>query len=409
MVTSVPGHRALVGHCVNALPLRVVCSGQVLFGEFLKTVKRQMLDAYEHQEMTYGSLLQVLRLSRDPSRAPIIPILFNLDCALTGFQLGQLNSEIEEVTRSSLVFDISVNIVDQGPELNIGWEYNTDLFDAATIRRWIGHYRTILESIMKEPAQKIDALPLLDADERSQILAKWNQTTADYPRDKTVSILFEEQAARIPDAIAVEFGSDRLTYRELDHRAKVLASELQKRGLKPEALVGLYVDRSLEMVVGLLGIMKAGGAYVPLDPSFPKDRLAFMAADAQIPILVTQQRLVHELPEHQAQVVCVDALDLSQTTLPHLSESSASALAYVLYTSGSTGQPKGVQISHRALVNFLCSMRREPGLREEDVFLAITTLSFDIAGLEIFLPLITGARVVIAPRDVTLDGPLWRT
>ena len=160
------------------------------------------------------------------------------------------------------------------------------------------------------------------------------------------------------------------------------------------------------MVVGLLGIMKAGGAYVPLDPSFPKDRLAFMAADAQIPILVTQQRLVQELPEHQAQVVCVDALDLAQSTLPHLSESSASALAYVLYTSGSTGQPKGVQISHRALANFLCSMRREPGLREEDVFLAITTLSFDIAGLEIFLPLITGARVVIAPRDVTLDGPL---
>ena len=406
VVTSVPGHRALVGHCVNTLPLRLLCSGPMLFSEFLKAVKRQMLDAYEHQEMTYGSLLPILRLGRDPSRAPIIPILFNLDRALTGFQLGQLKSEVEEVTRSSLVFDISINIVDQGPELNIGWEYNTDLFDAATIRRWIGHYRTILESIMQEPAQNVDALPLLDADERSQVLAKWNQTTADYPRDKTVSILFEEQAARIPDAIAVEFGRDRLTYRELDHRANVLASELQKRGLKPEALVGLYVDRSIDMLVGLLGIMKAGGAYVPLDPSFPKDRLAFMAADAQIPILVTQQRLVHELPEHQAQVVCVDALDLAQSALPHLSASSASALAYVLYTSGSTGRPKGVQISHRALVNFLCSMRREPGLREEDVFLAITTLSFDIAGLEIFLPLITGARVVIAPRDITVDGPL---
>ena len=184
-----------------------------------------------------------------------------------------------------------------------------------------------------------------------------------YPTDKTIHELFEEQVARIPDAIAVEFGRDRLTYRELDHRANVLASELQKRGLKSEALVGLYVDRSIDMLVGLLGIMKAGGAYVPLDPSFPKDRLAFMAADAQIPILVTQQRLVHELPEHQAQVVCVDALDLAQPTVPHLSESSASALAYVLYTSGSTGKPKGVQISHRAVVNFLCSMRHEPGLR----------------------------------------------
>ena len=406
VITSVPGHRALVGHCVNTLPLRVLCSGQMLFSEFLKSVKRGMLDAYEHQEMTYGSLLQVLRLSRDPSRAPIIPILFNLDRAVSGFRLGELKTEVEEVMRSALVFDISVNIVDQGSELNISWEYNTDLFDATTMRRWIGHYRTILESIMREPDQSVEVLPLLDAAERSQVLAKWNQTTAEYPRDKTVSTLFEEQAARIPDAIAVEFGSDHLTYRELDHRANVLASELQKRGLKPEALVGLYVDRSLEMVVGLLGIMKAGGAYVPLDPSFPKDRLAFMAADAQISILVTQERLVHELPEHQAQVVCVDALDLAQSTLPHLAESSASALAYVLYTSGSTGRPKGVQISHRALVNFLFSMQREPGLREEDVFLAITTLSFDIAGLEIFLPLITGARVVIAPRDTTVDGPL---
>ena len=317
VVTSVPGHRALVGHCVNTLPLRLLCSGQVLFSEFLKTVKRQMLDAYEHQEMTYGSLLQILRLSRDPSRAPIIPILFNLDRALTGFQLAGLKSEVEEVTRSSLVFDISINIVDQGPELDIGWEFNTDLFDAATIRRWIGHYRTILESIMQEPDQGVDALPLLDAAERSEVLAKWNQTAADYPRDKTVSTLFEEQAARAPDAIAVEVGGDRLTYGELDHRANVLASELRKKGLKPEALVGLYVDRSLEMVVGLLGIMKAGGAYVPLDPSFPKDRLTFMAADAQIPILVTQERLVHELPEHQAQVVCVDSLDFAQSTLPH--------------------------------------------------------------------------------------------
>ena len=236
---------------------------------------------------------------------------------------------------------------------------------------------------------------------------KWNQTTADYPRDKTISILFEEQAARIPDAIAVEFGSDRLTYRELDHRANVLASELQKRGLKPEALVGLYVDRSLEMVVGLLGIMKAGGAYVPLDPSFPKDRLAFMAADAQIPILVTQQRLVHELPEHQAQVVCVDALDLAQSALPQSIRCRPRRLSLTCSTLPvPPGSPKGSSISHRALVNFLCSMRREPGLREEDVFLAITTLSFDIAGLEIFLPLITGARVVIAPRDITVDGPL---
>lgn len=406
VVTSVPGHRALVGHCVNTLPLRLLCSGKMPFREFLKTVREQMLGAYEHQEMTYGSLLQTLRLSRDPSRAPIIPVLFNLDRAQTGFHLGGLKSEVEEVKRSALVFDIFINIVDQGSELNIGWEYNTDLFDAATTRRWISHYRTILESAMTDPEQGVDILPLVDLVERGRLLAQWNQTKAEYPRNKRVHALFEKQAARVPDAIAVEFGSDTLTYRELDHRANVLASELQKKGLKPEALVGVYVERSLDMVVGLLGIMKAGGAYVPLDPSFPKDRLAFMAADAQLPFLVTQHGLMHELPEHQARVVCVDVLDFAQPASPDLSAASASDLAYVLYTSGSTGRPKGVQISHRALVNFLYSMRREPGLREEDIFLAITTLSFDIAGLELFLPLITGAKVVIAPRDITVDGPL---
>jgi amino acid adenylation domain-containing protein len=227
----------------------------------------------------------------------------------------------------------------------------------------------------------------------------------EYPKNKTIHQLFEHQVTQTPDAIAVEFTSDRLTYRELNHKANVVAGELRRRGCRIETLVGVYVERSLDIVISVLGILKAGGSYVPLDPFFPKERLAFMIEDAGIPLVVTQQHLVQDLPPSKAESICVDGLNYVSISLPaRRSPASSANLAYVLYTSGSTGRPKGVQITHRSVVNFLWAMRQVPGLSADDVLLAVTTLSFDIAGLEIFLPLTVGAKVVIAPQDITVDG-----
>ena len=233
----------------------------------------------------------------------------------------------------------------------------------------------------------------------------WNRTEMEYPKNTIIHGLFEYQVTQTPDAIAVEFNSDRLTYRELNHKANVVAGELRRRGCRIETLVGVCVERSLDMLVSVLGILKAGGSYVPLDPFFPKERLAFMIEDAGIPLVVTQQHLVQDLPPSKAESICVDGLNYVSFSLPaRRSPASSGNLAYVLYTSGSTGRPKGVQISHRSVVNFLWAMRQAPGLRPNDVLLAVTTLSFDIAALEIFLPLTVGAKVVIAPRDITIDG-----
>jgi amino acid adenylation domain-containing protein len=286
-------------------------------------------------------------------------------------------------------------------------EYNTDLFDDATIERMIGHFQTLLTGIVADAARPISQLPILTEAERRQLLIDWNKTAADYAKDKCFHELFEAQVERTPDSIAAVFEDRQLTYRELNARANRLAHYLKTLGVGPDVLVGVFVERSLEMIVALLGVMKAGGAYVPLDPTYPQDRLAFMLEDAGLALLVTQLQLLDLLPRHKARVVCLDAdqTEFAQERADNPTHSSDPAnLAYVIYTSGSTGKPKGVQIPHRALVNFVESMRRRPGISDKDVLLAVTTLSFDIAGLELYLPLTVGARVVIVGREILTDG-----
>src|SRR5262249_13916720 len=233
-----------------------------------------------------------------------------------------------------------------------------------------------------------------------------NQTGRPIP-DQVAAELFQQQAKQTPKAVAIRFEQERLTYRELNLRANRLAHHLGKLGVGPETLVGVYLERSTEMVVALLGILKAGGAYLPLDPAYPQERLAFMLEDSGVKVLLTQQRLLGQLPAHQARTLCLDAdwerISRERAANP-VSKARMENLAYVIYTSGSTGRPKGVEITQRALVNFLHSMRNEPGLGPDDVLVAVTTLSFDIAGLEMFLPLTVGAQVVIAGRDVAADG-----
>ena len=284
--------------------------------------------------------------------------------------------------------------------------YHCGQFDNEAIQRLLGHLQTLLEGLV-DPQQLLSTLPLITAAERHQLLVEWNQTTAGYPQNKCIHQLFEEQVSRTPKAIALVFEEQRITYQDLNQRANRLAHYLQSVGVGPDVLVGICVERSVAMLVGLLGILKAGGAYVPLDPAFPSDRLAYMLSDSQMTVLVAQQALLSILPKHQAQVVCLDtdAAIISQASNQNPSSNvAAEHLAYIIYTSGSTGKPKGVQILQGAATNFLSSMQLQPGLNAQDILLAVTTISFDIAVLELYLPLLIGAQVVLANRSVSTDG-----
>jgi amino acid adenylation domain-containing protein len=269
------------------------------------------------------------------------------------------------------------------------------------------HFQTLLQGIVANPDQRLSRLPLLGQAERHQLLAEWNSTATDYPRDRCVHHLFELRAERTPNATAVVFEDERLTYGELNRRANQLANHLTKLGVGPDVLVGILVERSLEMVVGLLGILKSGGAYVPLDPAYPGDRVAFMLEDSEVPVLLTQRHLLGSVPDSHAKVVVLDSdwkeIAKEEAGNP-VNQVGAKNLAYVIYTSGSTGKPKGVQIPHRAVVNFLTSMSQKPGMTADDRLLAVTTLSFDIFGLEIYLPLSVGASFEIVSREVSSDG-----
>ncbi len=400
----------LIGFFVNMLPLRADFSAKLTVLDLIAQVRRSTLEALSQEELPFEMLVRELKPERNLSHSPLFQVaLMFLQEGHHQLQLPGVSTETNPVSTATAKFDLTLLVRDTKEGLLLWLEYSSDLFAAATANRLLTHLECLLESMVANPNEDVARLNLLPAAERQEILVGWNQTARDYPADKTIHGLFEEQAANTPAAIAVEHGRERVTYADLSRRADALAAEIQKNGGGLETPVGIYVERSVDMVVAVLGTLKAGGFYIPLDPAFPKDRLAYMVADAQIPILITQSRLTSELPEHQAKVIHVDKIAQSASAgngRTSASQGQSTNLAYVLFTSGSTGRPKGVQITHRAVVNFLHSMRQKPGLQAADVLLAVTTLSFDIAGLELYLPLTTGARVVIASRDETIDGAL---
>jgi surfactin family lipopeptide synthetase A len=403
---KLPEVQRLMGFFLNTLLLRTDLSGNPTFRELLGRVREVILEAVAHEDVPFEYLVKELQPRRNLSQNPLFQVLLTLEPPLPVLPSGWTLTQMD-VTVGTSKLDLSLEL-DARPESLIGrFEYNTDLFDAATIAQMVGHWQTLLKAIVTDPTQRVAELPLLTEGERQQLLVGWNATRAAYSEERCVHQLFEEQVERTPDVVAVIYEDAHLTYQELNTRANQLAHQLHQLGVGPQVLVGICVERSLEMVVGLLGILKAGGAYVPLDPTYPHERIAFMLADAQVPVLVTQQHLVKHLPAQQAKVVCLDAdasvLAQRASTNPALVV-SADNLAYVIYTSGSTGRPKGVQVLHRAVVNFLLSMLQQPGLSAEDTLLAVTTLSFDIAALELFLPLIVGAHLVVASREVVADG-----
>jgi len=396
----------LMGFFLNTLALRTDFSDDPTFRELLQRVRRATLDAQAHKDVPFERVVQELHPQRNSAQNPLFQVLFTFEPPLAPLDVQWSMSQLD-IDVGTAKFDLSVELDDR-PEGIIGrFEYNTDLFEEATIARMVAHFQALLEGIVADPSRRVSALPLLTETERHQMLVEWNATEVDYPHEQCFHVLFEEQVVKTPDAIAAVFAGERITYRALDRRANQLAHHLQAHGVGPDALVGICVERSLAMLVGLLAIMKAGGAYVPLDPAYPRARLAFMIADAQVRVLLTEQRVAPELPVGDADVICLDrdwnTIARQPTDAPHVATTPEN-LAYVIYTSGSTGTPKGVMIPHRALVNFLSSMRQQLGINADDVVVSATSLSFDIFGLELYAPLLVGGRVVIVPRDVAKHG-----
>ncbi len=415
LVTGVPaagqpvaGLPDLVGHCVNFLPVRSSHDGDRKFSEYLRSVSSTLMDAYDHQVFSYGSLLKRLPLRRDPGRIPLVAVSFTHS---QEFEEGQikfegLESEYFLNPRGFETFELNMNAREAGGRLEMKCHYNTSLFRAETIRRWLREYETLLRAIAADPEKGIGELEMLPEEEKGRLEA-WNATEAEYPREALAQELFEAQAARTPDRVAVECEGKRLSYGELEGRSNRLARYLRKLGAGAGGLVGLYMDRSVEMVVGLLGILKSGAAYVPLDPSFPRERVGYMLEDSGLKLVVTRGSLVSELPGAGVRAVRVEeeweAIGAEEGSRPESGAKSGDR-AYMIYTSGSTGKPKGVEVLHRGVVNFLCSMMREPGVKETEVMLAVTTLSFDIAVLEVLLPLCVGAKTVVVGRETALSG-----
>ncbi len=400
----------LIGFFVNTLVMRADLSDDPSFGELLDRVRETAMGAYAHQDLPFEKLVEELRPDRDLSRNPLFQVMLVLQNQPTGSQkLGDIDVTPFGAGLPSAKLDITLVASELTNGLRVSIVYSTDLFDATTIDRMLGHFEVLLEGVVEDPATRVLQLPLLTEEEEQKLLVGWNETAAAYPRERCLHELLEAEAQQRPQAIAVEFEGRRLSYAELDARSNQLAHLLRKRGVGADRLVGVCMERSLEMVVALLGILKAGGAYVPLDPAYPSDRIQYVLDDARVMLLLTQESLLASLPPTSAEVHCLDpdwrVLE-AEDSGPVTAEAKPENLAYVIYTSGSTGKPKGVQLEHRSVVNFLCSMQREPGMTTDDVLVAVTTLSFDIAGLELYLPLLTRGKLVVASREATLDGRL---
>ncbi|HEY0603894.1 MAG TPA: amino acid adenylation domain-containing protein, partial [Herpetosiphonaceae bacterium] len=398
----------LIGCFVNMLALRVDLTGNLSFRDLLSRVRGVALGAYAHQDLPFEKLVDALQPERTLHRTPLFQVAFALQ-NVPHSRLKLPNLTIEQIEFDSLAtaeYDLTLYITDSAGSLSGAWEYNPDLFDAATVARLQQHFAVLLEHAIARPEQRIDRLPLLTKIERHTLLHEWSATERSRAHADSFLDCFAAQIERNPDAIAVSFEDAQLTYAQLDRRANQLAHELQRRGVGPDVCVGVCVERSPEMIVGLLAALKAGGAYVPLDPGYPADRLRFMLADTAAPVVLTQQRFVSLLRavsrsgEHAAQVICLDADQAAieqQPAHPPRSAATPEHLAYVIYTSGSTGQPKGAMIQRGSLDNFVTTVTAEYALSPADRALQFTSISWDTSVEEIFPCLTHGAALVLRP------------
>jgi amino acid adenylation domain-containing protein len=399
-----PELKNVVGYFLNSLVLRTRPSSQMRFREFLAQAGDAVVGALSASEVPFDRIVREVQPKRDLGAHPLFQVLFSVQppapVLAEGWDLTQM-----DVAAGTAKFDLYLELEERADGIIGRFLYSTDLFDAPTIRRMIGHWRTILEAIVADPDCLLERLPLLTKNETQQLLTQWNNTAAPIPR-ATIHQLFEDQAARSPHATAIECDGKSLTYLELNRRANALANRLREQGAASGTLVAICVERSIDMLAGLLAILKTGSAYLPLDPGFPQQRLAMILENAQPALLLTQPSLAELLPKSDAKIVLCDGADnggaVNGPTVPPTHMSSQD-IAYVIYTSGSTGTPKGVEIPHHAAVNLLSSMKQAPGCSAGDALLAVTTISFDIAALELFMPLLAGGRVIVATKDDVAD------
>ncbi|MDJ0615616.1 MAG: amino acid adenylation domain-containing protein [Calothrix sp. MO_192.B10] len=398
----------IIGNFLNPLVLRSDLSGNPSFCELLKRVRNVCLSAYSHQDVPFQKVVEALHPEYQINQNPMFQVAFTIDPPLvTADKLGW-KAFYFEVDPEISKFDLTFYLLEEESEgMVLLTEYNTDLFDATTIKRMNGHLNTLLVGIVTNPKQSIAELPLLTESERHQLLVEWNNTQVDYPKDKCIHHLFEEQVERTPDAVAVVFEDQELTYQQLNCQANQLAHYLQTLGVKPEVLVGICVERSLEMVVGLLGIIKAGGAYVPLDPNYPTERIAYMLSDSAVPVLLTQSKLVEELPSTVGKLVLLDAHWNGINSKPQhnpVHQIKPNQLAYVMYTSGSTGKPKGVMVAHQGLCNLAWAQIRLFDVEQNSSILQFASFSFDASIWEIVMSICSGARLFMGTTESLRPG-----
>src|SRR5712692_201968 len=390
----------LIGFFVNTLVLRGDLSGDPTFRQLLARVRETALEAYAHQDVPFEKLVEELHPARSLGHTPLFQVLFQLiPAGRIGSELSDLKTETFRLEGGIAKFDLSLRTVVRPDRISCVFEYKTDLFDAETIRRMLEHWKTFLAGIVADPARRVSEIPLLSDEERRMILVEWNATATSYPREKSIGESFESQVASTPDAVALIFGKEQLTYAELNRRANRLARSLRDRGIGPEVPVGVFLERSFEMVVGILAILKAGGAYVPLDSSYPKERLAFLIADTGMPLVLTASRLAERLPDPGPMRLCLDAEaagnggQSEENLQPAV---SGDGLAYVMYTSGSTGTPKGVAIPHRGVLR-LVKGTDYARIDSDEVFLQLAPVSFDASTFELWGALLNGVRLILYP------------
>ncbi|MEV5412746.1 amino acid adenylation domain-containing protein [Thermopolyspora sp. NPDC052614] len=405
-----PEIERVIGFFVNTLALRTDLSGRPTFRELLRRVRQACLGAFANQEVPFERLVEELHPRRDLSRSPIFQVSFIYqNIPLPEFEVAGLRLEPMYVESTTARFDLELQVFERADGLSGWFEYNTDVLDAATVEGLARNLGQLVENLIAEPDRPIGRVPILTEDQELRLAEEGNQTERRWRDPAAAHRRFTEQARRRPQAPALRHGDEIVRYGELNDRATRLAHRLRRLGVGPETLVGICAERSPRMVVALLAVLKAGGAYLPLDPAFPPERLAYMIEDSGLEVLLTERDVLSRLALGDAPVTHTIRLDErdEQEVVGSLDESvDLDDLAYVIYTSGSTGRPKGVQITHRALANFLSAMRERPGIGPDDTLLAVTTLSFDIAALEILLPLTEGACVVLADGATAADGAL---
>lgn len=403
---AVNGMTQLVGHCANLLPLRAKINRNSTFTDYLKQRKIELFDAYDHQQLSFGHLLQKLSISRDPSRVPLAPVVFNVDLGMTdGVYFHNLTYELINNARQYEIFEIFLNASGNEENLVFEWSYNSALFKQDTIKQMMISFENLIEDLVYNPNKSLSEIinnNYLD------IYNTLNDTETVYPLQNLHELL-KTQANSTPNNIAIEYNETKTTYKDLHRKTNQLTHYLLNQGIKPGDFVGVSLSRGPELIITLISILQCGAAYVPLDPKYPQDRLDFMLEDSETKFLITNNNLSFSFPDTIKQIFIEDALIFSQklsNATPLKNNISQDNIAYLLYTSGSTGKPKGVPVTHRNLINLLFSITNEPGINEMDRFLAITTISFDIAEVELFLPLLNGACVVMTDTETARDGRL---